>query len=238
MNVLLFDSPASWCAALATYWRDRLRLNPALRHCLPSGNTPIPLFREMAQLTQRGVISFRDATVFVLDEFGGLAPDDPGTCRNMLERDFMAGLDLPRAQFRYFNAAAPDLDAECRAYDGEIGNGFDLVLLGIGGNGHLGMNEPGSGPDAPTRRTELHPATTAASARYLNHGRLPTWGLTVGMKQFFASKEVWLIATGRGKANIVKKIVKGECTEQVPASLMRQHSNCSLFIDAEAGSLL
>src|SRR4029079_5296162 len=127
---------------------------------------------------------------------------------------------------------------ECQAYDRAAGKGFDVVLLGIGLNGHLGMNEPGSSPDSLTRRIELHPSTVNSSARYLTHSHLPQWGLTIGMTQFFDSAEVWLVATGSAKAEIVRRVVKGEITADVPASLMRRHANCSLFVDAAPAALL
>jgi len=238
MNVLHFDSEAAWLSGTVSLWRDRLRMNPLLRHCLAGGNTPIPVFREMARSVQQGQVSFKRAAVFALDEFGGLAPDDTGRCSNMLIRDLISQVDLAKDGFFCFNPDAPDLEMECRAYDAAAGNGFDLVVLGVGANGHLGMNEPGSPLDSPSRRTELHESTIRGSARYLTHRHLPRWGLTVGMKQLFASKEVWLVATGRAKAEIVARLVKGEITEQVPASTMRRHSNCSLLVDDTAGALL
>jgi glucosamine-6-phosphate deaminase len=238
MNVLHFDSGASWLAGVVTSWRDRLRLNPTLRQCIASGNTPIPIYRQMVQSVRLGHVSFAQAVIFALDEFGGLAPDDPGRCKNMLWRDLVAQADLPQDNFNYLDPDVPDLAAECRRYDAAIGTGFDLVLLGIGPNGHLGMNEPGSAVDSPTRREDLHPSTVTASARYLTHQRLPEWGLTVGMAQLFASKEVWLVVTGQAKAEIVERILQGEISTDVPASLMRRHPNCSLFLDAAAGSSL
>ncbi len=238
MNVLHFDSPEHWVSGAASLWRDRLHVNPALRHCLASGNTPVPLYRALAQSVKQGQVSFSRATVFALDEFGGLEADDPGTCRNMLRRDLVDQVDLPTESFHFLNAQAPDLQAECRRFDRVIGQGFDLVVLGIGLNGHLGMNEPGSARNSLTRPSELHASTVSSSARYLAHQRLPEWGLTVGMKQFFDSKEVWLIATGPAKAQIVRQAVRGEMTEQVPASLMRRHANCWLLVDGGAGSLL
>lgn len=154
----------------------------------------------------------------------------------MLRRDLVSHVDLPETQFHWFDPENPDLDKECAAYDALAGTGFDLVLLGIGANGHLGMNEPGSSPNSPTRRTELHASTVTGSAKYLTHQRLPKWGLTVGMQQFFASREVWMVATGKAKAEIVRRIVLSEITDQVPASLLRRHPNCSIFLDSEAAS--
>jgi glucosamine-6-phosphate deaminase len=238
MNLLHFDSEQSWLAGVVSLWRDRLRMDPSLRHCLASGNTPIPVYRELACAARRGEVSFARSAVFALDEFGGLARDDAGRCSNMLQRDLLNNIDLPKPACHFLDPDAADLNAECRAYENAIGTGFDLVILGIGTNGHLGMNEPGSAADSLTRRVDLHESTISSSARYLTHQRLPRWGLTVGMKQFFASREVWLLATGPNKAEIVRRTARGEVTEQVPASLMRQHPRCSLWVDAAAGALL
>jgi glucosamine-6-phosphate deaminase len=172
-----------------------------------------------------------------LDEFGGLDPDDEGRTRNMLMDRLIRHVDLPRERFHSF-ALDGDVDDECRRYDAAVGGVFDLVVLGIGTNGHLGMNEPGSSAASPTRRVELNQSTIASSARYFTHDRLPTWGVTVGLAAILAAREVWVLATGSSKAAIIRRTVQGEVSEEVPASLLRNHRHCSLFVDAEAGALL
>ena len=238
MNILRFDSEAAWIEGVASFWRDRLRINPRLRICLPSGHTPNPIFVAMGQAVAKRQASFRAAEIFALDEFGGLALDDLGRCANMLRRHLMDYIDLPKERFRTIDPDAADLEKVCRDYDDAIGAGFDLTLLGIGLNGHLGLNEPGSAIESTTRRVELHQATIAASAKYLTHTNLPTWGLGVGLKHLLGSKEVWLLATGPAKAEIIQRIVNGPTTAEVPASLMRDHPNCSLFLDPAAAAMI
>jgi glucosamine-6-phosphate deaminase len=238
MNVLRFDSEVSWAGGVATFWRDRLRTNPRLRSCLPSGLTPNPVYSEMVRSVAAGDAAFARATVYALDEFGGLSPEDPGRTKNALIRHLLGAVDLPADAFRFVDPDAPDLEAECRRYDRDIGEGFDLVLLGLGLNGHLGMNEPGSSARSRTRRVELDETTIAASARYFSHQDLPGWGVTVGLAPILASREVWLLASGSRKAAIIRQVVAGEIDEQIPASLLRRHPNCSLFVDGEAGALL
>jgi glucosamine-6-phosphate deaminase len=238
MNILCFDSETAWVNGAATFWRDRLRLNPRLRVCLASGHTPNAIYAEMARAVQRKEVSFRQAVMFTLDEFGGLAPDDPGRCINMLKRYLIDHTDLPAKQFYALNPDAQDLDAECRAFDAAVGGPFDLVLLGIGLNGHLGMNEPGSAADSGTRRVDLHESTINSSARYVAHQQLPRWGLTVGMKQLLEAKEVWLLASGERKAEIIRRTITDPISETLPASLLRRHPNCSLFVDAAAAALI
>jgi glucosamine-6-phosphate isomerase len=240
MHLLKFDSEPSWVHGVASLWRDRLRANPRLRMCLPSGHTPNPIFAAMGESVRRGWASFRDAEVFALDEFGGLAPDDPGRCRNMLQRYLLDHIDLPKTRFRWLDPDARDLDKVCRDYDAliEAGGGFDLTLLGIGPNGHLGLNEPGSTPDGTTSRVQLHESTIKASAGYVAHGNLPTWGVGVGLKHLLGSKEVWLLANGRRKAEILRRAFKGDVGVDVPASLLRHHTNAWLMTDADAAALL
>jgi glucosamine-6-phosphate deaminase len=238
MHLLRFDSLESWIKTAASLWRDRLRVRPRLKICLTSGHTPNPLYAAMVAGHRQNLVSFRDSELFALDEFGGLAPDDPGRCANMLRHHLVDHIDVPANGFHTFDPDAPNLDQICHDFDLAIGSGFDLTLLGIGLNGHLGMNEPGSPTDSPTRRVELHPQTVVSAAKYLTHTQAPTWGLTVGMQRLLASEEVWLLATGPAKADIVRQIVHGNITPDLPASLLRHHRNCSLFLDDAAAARL
>ena len=237
MNILRFDSEEAWVRGVASLWRDRLRTNPRLRICLPSGHTPNKIYEAMGQSATKGHVSFREAEIFALDDFGGLAPDDEGRCANMLRRYLLRHIDLPKERFHFIDTEASDLEKVCRDYDAAIGTGFDLTLLGIGLNGHLGLNEPGASTESTTHRVEMHPSTVQASAAYLTHSNLPTWGIGVGLKHLLGSKEVWLLANGAKKASIIQRTLKGEISNEVPASLLRRHPNSFLMIDAEAGAL-
>src|SRR5207302_900865 len=110
MNLLRFDSEGAWVAGVASLWRDRLRTNPRLRMCLPSGNTPIRIYAAMAESVKRGLVSFRNAEIFALDDYGGLAPDDEGKCVNILRRFLIDHVDLPNEQFHFIATDAPDLE--------------------------------------------------------------------------------------------------------------------------------
>lgn len=235
MNILKFDSEEAWVDGVASLWRDRLRANPRLRMCLPSGHTPNKIFAAMGRSVKARQISFQEAEIFCLDEFGGLAPDDQGRCANMLKHYLLSHIDLPEEHFHRIDIDAPDLAKVCREYDRAIEPGFDLTLLGLGLNGHLGMNEPSSAADSPTRRVELAATTVASSAKYLAHSNLPTWGVSVGLKQLLASKELWLLANGGAKAEILKLVVKGPVGEAVPATLLRRHPRSFVMVDAQAG---
>ena len=202
--------------------------------CLPAGNTSVPVFASMVRAVKRGLVSFRETELFNLDEFGDLPPTDYGRCVTQLRHFLIDGIDLPPDRFHFLRTEASDLAGEYRRYDLAIGRGFDLTLLGIGLNGHLGMNEPGTRGDSTTHRVELHSSTIEASRRYLTHSRAPTWGATVGMKHLLGSGETWLLACGEAKAGIVQRTLTGEITIEVPASLLLRHPNSFLFLDAAA----
>jgi glucosamine-6-phosphate isomerase len=238
VNVLQFDSKTAWVRGVSSLWRDRLNTNPNVKVCLPSGTTPVEVYAEMARSVRSGLASFANATVFALDEFGGLARDDPGRTALMLQRQLVDVVDLRPASFRILDPEAADLVQHCADYDRAIGAGFDLVVLGIGLNGHLGMNEPGSSQDSTTHRANLHETTIQSSARYFAHRNLPRWGLTVGLKTILASAEVWLLATGPAKAAIIERTVRGDINQDNPASLLRRHPNCFLFLDEDAAAEL
>jgi 6-phosphogluconolactonase/glucosamine-6-phosphate isomerase/deaminase len=159
-------------------------------------------------------------------------------CVSVLRRHLLDRIDLPPHQFHCLEPHTADLDAHTSAYANSIGAGFDLVLLGIGLNGHLGLNEPGSAADSTVRRVEMHAESVQASAQYVRQAALPTWGLTVGLKQLLSAKEVWLLATGGAKAPMVRRILRGPISPEVPASLMQSHPKGYFFLDLEAASLL
>ncbi len=238
MNLLRFDSEQAWIEGIATFWGDRLRCAPRLRHCLTSGHTPLKPYAAMVKAVAAGLVSFRQAEIFALDEYGGLAGDDPGRCSNMLRQHLVDPVDLPKERFYFLNPEAGDVEWICRSYEEAIGVGFDLAILGVGTNGHLGLNEPGSAPDSPTRRVEMAASSISASAKYVQQTALPRWGVTVGLQRLLAAKEVWLLANGHGKAEIIRRILTGEVGPEVPASFLRRHANAYLFIDQEAAALL
>lgn len=239
MHILRFDSAAAWVQGAADRFCQIAWQNPALRLCLASGNTPLPLYAALVAAVRRKELSFRHARIFALDEYGGLLPDDPGRCVSMLRRHLLDHIDLPPGHFHFLDTLRPDLDRVCAEFDALLAEGLDLSLLGIGLNGHLGLNEPGSPPDSRTRRVELHAETTQASQSYVKGSRLPTWGLTIGMKPLLASKELWLLASGLAKAAIIKRLVSDpEPSPALPASFLKTHPNSFLWVDPAAGSKL
>lgn len=202
---------------------------PAARLCLPTGHTPRPLYERSARL-----INFARATVFMLDEFG-LAEGDPARCDGMIERDFLTHLSEQPANLHLLNIEAPDRDGECRRFENLIDDGgFDLTLLGLGGNGHLGLNEPGSNAQTETRVVQIASATKAAATNRYGSETEPEWGMTVGLRPILDSQEIWLLVTGSSKAAILERMLNGPIGPDLPASFLRDHPNTVVLADTSA----
>jgi glucosamine-6-phosphate deaminase len=204
-------------------------ISPGRRLCLATGNTPTPVYRGVA-----GRVSLDGISLFLLDEYGGLPANDPGRCLSMLNRDLLEGSQgSPVVQ-------APDVDAadpgEAAARYGELvrSAGIDLAIVGIGGNGHIGMNEPGTDVDQPTRVVYLTPATSESALSY-GAAAIPTWGITVGMAELMSAGQVWVLATGGHKTDILNRALHGPVDAEAPASFLTEHPHCTFFVDESAG---
>jgi glucosamine-6-phosphate deaminase len=228
---------ASWAPAVADALVARLAARPSLRVCLPAGDTPSPVYAALVAAEARGAVSFAAATVVMLDEWVGLPPGDPARCDVRLRAELLDRLRMPPDAFVSIDADGPDPEAAAGRLDAAA-VGLDLVLLGIGTNGHVGFNEPGSRPDAPTRLVRLAVSSReAATARY-GAGRIPTAGITVGLTRLLEADEAWLLVTGERKASILRRALDEPEGPDCPASWLRRHPRLVVFADEDAASLL
>jgi glucosamine-6-phosphate isomerase len=237
MTALRILPAAAWADEVAAALAERLRANPALRVCLPTGATPVPVYEALVRLAGRGEASFAEASVVLLDEWVGLPPGDPARCDTRLRAQLLDRLPVPPAAVHTIDVEVPDVDAAVERH-AAASSGLDLVLLGLGMNGHVGFNEPGSYADSPTRLVRLAVSTReAAMARY-GAARVPTAGVTVGMDRILGAGEVWLLVTGRRKAPILRRALHDPEGPDCPASYLRRHPNLQVIVDEEAAALL
>src|SRR5688500_1830856 len=154
MLVRVFETSEASARALAARIAERIRAKPDLVLGLPTGKSPVGTYGELRQLHHAGDVDFRSVQTFNLDEFAGVSPTDPGSFRRFMDEQLFAHVNLQPSHIHFLNGAAADLDAECERYEDEIAaaGGIDLQLLGIGGNGHIGFNEPGDSLIARTHR--------------------------------------------------------------------------------------
>ena len=225
-----------WAERVAGELAARLRSDPGLRLCLPTGDTPTPLYDALVAAAARGEAGFGEATVVLLDEYVGLPPDDPARCDARLKRELIDRLDPPP---RFHPILVDELTPEEAAadLDAVAGAGLDLTLLGLGANGHVGMNEPGSTAESPTRVVHLAGPTRDAATGY-GAASAPSAGITLGMDRILGSGEVWLLVTGERKAEILERTLLGAESADVPASFLRRLPGLRVFADEPAATRL
>lgn len=222
---------ADWADAVAAQLSERLRAQPRLRLCLPTGETPAPLYAAMSRSTDADLWSH--ATVVVLDDYVGLGPDDPASAGPRLRREV---IDRVRPATFVEVDHSDDVARAVRRLD-EAAQGLDLAIVGLGLNGHIGFNEPGSTADSQTRLVYLEPRSRAAAAGYGAAGS-PERGITIGLRRLLEAGELWLLVTGERKAEILRAALEGRETPEVPASYLRRHPSLRVLADEPAASLL
>jgi glucosamine-6-phosphate deaminase len=219
---------ASWAATVASSLDGWLGARARPRIALATGTTVEPVYHRLAS------VLVTDATIFLLDEYGGLPSDDPGRCAAMLRRGLLDRVGVSDGRFRSPDVDASDLDGACDSYEAHIADGgLDMVVLGLGVNGHVGLNEPGSGPDSVTRVVTLTEASRRASLHY-GLAQAPTWGITVGMRTILTAREIWLLVTGRHNRAVLDRVLHGPVTPDLPASLLRAHGRVTCWADGDA----
>lgn len=236
MIIRTFSDATDLARALASRLAAILRAQPRLVLGLPTGRTPLRLYQELAWLHARGEIDFGTATSFNLDEFAGLAPDHPSSYRSWMEHEFFRHVNLPIERRHFLRGAADDLDAECARYDEAIAaaGGLDLLLLGLGVNGHVAFNEPGDALVAPSHQAVLLPETRDANRGLFGDAPVPRCGLTMGMAAILQAKKIVLLATGTAKRDAVGGMVQGKVTTRLPASFLQLHCDAEVWVDEDA----
>lgn len=226
---------ADWADAVAEALAARIAAQPDLVLCLPTGSTPRPVYERLPGALARTGTSLARVRLVLLDEYLGLPAGHPIRCDGQLRQQ----LPETPAAFVTFDVDGPDPAAACAAYDAAIANlgGLDLVVLGLGANGHVGMNEPGTSPDAPTRVIELAPSTMVAAMAY-GAAPPPTLGVTLGLAGILEAREIWLLVSGERKAGILEATLGGPVTTDVPASLLRGHPGLRIIADDAAAGLI
>ena len=227
-------------AAAADVVAAKLRVEPRAVFMIPTGTTPLGMYRRLVAMHEEEGLSFARATFFNLDEYLGLPPDHPASYHVYMQENFYGLVDVDAEQVHVPDGFAPDPEAECERYEKAIraAGGVDLCVLGIGRNGHIGFNEPGAPFDSRTRVVRLAETTRRVNATGFDGERAPERAISVGMRTISDSREVLLLASGANKARAVAAAVGGEVSQEVPASALRRHPNAAVLLDREAASAL
>lgn len=234
----VFESEAALAAALGRRLAELIRRHPNLVLGLPTGRTPLALFAELVRLTRDERLDWSNVRTFNLDEFVGLGHGDAGSYRTFMDERLFNHVNVAPAHVGFLNGRATDLSAECQRYERLIQKvgGLDVLVLGIGANGHIGFNEPADALAARTHRATLDEPTRAANALWFGGDmqRVPRAALTMGMGTILRARAIVMIATGEGKTDAVTAMFEGGVTTRVPASFLQLHPQVTVMLDEPA----
>ena len=208
--------------------------------CLAAGDTPTGVYAELTEMQNQDAVDFSRCRFIGLDEWVGLGLEDAGGCINYIYEHVFSPLRIKPEQIVFFDAKAPDLQAECRKMNEYLQeNGpIDIALMGVGMNGHVGLNEPGSSFDGAAQVVNLDAMTKEVARKYFERPLPIERGITLGMGQILASERLLIMACQKKKAKIMQRAMEQEVTCMLPASGIQLHKHCTVFLDEDAAALL
>ena len=237
---IIIDSPEKIAAIAAERYVTLLNKKPNAVLGLATGSTPLGLYAKLAELYNEKKISFDKVTSFNLDEYVGLDGNHDQSYLYFMNTNLFDKVNI-RKNATFVPSGLGDVDANAKNYEEMIAaaGGIDLQLLGLGQNGHIGFNEPGTPLDSLTHKIELTANTREANARFFaSLSDVPTHAISMGIKTVMNAKSIILIALGENKADAVAKSVNGKIDTMVPASVLQLHPDVTFYLDEAAASKL
>jgi len=205
---------------------------------LPTGSSPLGMYKALIELNKKGVVSFEHVVTFNMDEYVGLPESHPESYHSFMHNNFFNHIDIRKENIHILNGNAEDLEAECANYEKQIESfgGIDLFLGGIGPDGHIAFNEPGSSLTSRTRQKTLTMDTIIANSRFFDNdiNKVPKTSLTVGVGTVLSAKEVMIIVNGHNKARALYHAVEGAITQMWTISALQMHEKGIIFCDDAA----
>ena len=208
--------------------------------CFPAGETSVGTFNQLIELNKAGKISFKKCKIVGLDEWAHLGKMKDENCFSFLKKHLFDHIDYTSENLCFFDGESSDLEKECTKTDAFIKKygPIDMMLLGVGMNGHLGLNEPGTSFDLYSHIVNLDSVTKVIGKKYFSGAVNLTSGITLGLKYIMEARTVILQLNGARKAGILKRLIESEITPAFPASVIKSHSNSFLLLDREAAEFL
>jgi glucosamine-6-phosphate deaminase len=216
---------------------EKIRSNPDITLGLATGSTPKGVYEYLIHDHEETGTTYKQVKTVNLDEYIGLPKNDPNSYHYFMCENLFNHLDISKNNTHIPNGTASDLEQECLNYEKLIKDlgGIDLQILGIGQNGHIGFNEPGTPFSSRTHIVTLAQNTRAANSRFFNSiEEVPTQAITMGISSILESKEILLLVSGERKAEALAKFVNGEISEDFPASALKYHQNVTVIADRDA----
>lgn len=239
-NIIITDSYDQVASEAFRIMKETvMKENPVLG--LATGSSPIGLYKKMIADRNASGTSYKKAITFNLDEYIGLPRDHDQSYWTFMHENLFDGLNIPEANIHIPSGEAEDLEAECRRYEDELQQHvIDLQVLGIGSDGHIGFNEPGTPFDSLTHIAELTEQTRRDNARFFEDDieKVPTHAITMGLASILRARSIIVLATGANKADAVYGMIRGRKSTDCPASVLQGHSHVTVILDKDAAARL
>ena len=240
MEFRVFESAQQLAQAEAERIAALLRDKPDALICIAAGHTSLPVFDALLAMQEKGALSFAQAKFVAMDEWLGMNRDTPDSCGDFLVKNFLSRADFAKENVRLADGCAQDVQAECEGLTRFIADngGLDYVLLGMGMNGHLALNEPGVDFKLGAHVTGLDEVTQKVGQKYFAHGAALRGGLTLGVADLLAARQVALHVTGDNKADIAARLMTEPVSNALPATAVRALPGARIWMDkAAAGTM-
>ena len=236
MNICIYQDAEAANAAATDCLANWLTHSSTRNLMVAGGNTPLELYRRIAERR----LPLSHLNIFALDEYVGVPLEEPRNCANLLRRSVVEAWGIPPARFFAVSSLAQEVHDSVREHERRIANagGLDVIVLGLGQNGHLGFNEPGSGEDSDGRVLDLEPSSIEANRKWFGGQYAPTQGATVGLKTILAARHVLVMAYGPHKSAAVREMIQGPRSAGCPASFLQGHPESHVYVDEAAGAQL
>jgi len=242
MEVIVKENYEEMSKFAAQLIAEVVRKKPRAVLGLATGSTPIGTYKELIRMHKEEGLDFSQIVTFNLDEYVGLPPDHPQSYRYFMNEHLFNHINIRMENTHIPNGMAKDLKAECEKYEQMIkeAGGIDIQLLGIGANGHIAFNEPGSSLSSRTRIKTLTEKTRQDNARFFDNeiNKVPKYAITMGIGTILEARKLILLASGENKADAIARAVEGPITAQCPASVIQFHRNVVVIMDKAAASKL
>lgn len=240
MKVFIVDNYEQMSQKGAEIIADVVKSNVSPVLGLATGSTPIGTYEKLAEMNRAGEISFKNVRTVNLDEYVGLDKNSDQSYVYFMSENLFDKIDIDKNNTNLPSGIAEDFDEECKRYSSLLeANRQDIQLLGLGSNGHVGFNEPGTSFDSMTHIVDLTESTIRDNSRlFSNIEEVPRQAITMGISEIMKSKKVLVLASGRNKANAVYQMIKGEISENCPATVLQNHPDCIVVVDKDAAALI
>lgn len=239
MKTKIFPDYEQQSSYVADLMLKNLIDNPTITFCLASGGSPELAYQLFTEKVNIQNIDCSKLTMIALDEWVGVPPHDSGSCYYFLDKYIVKPLRLKYNQCHFFDALSVNFNNEIEKMDAAVTkNGIDIIIVGIGLNGHIGFNEPGVAPENGCHVIDLEDITKTVGQKYFDQPTKLSKGLTIGLKHFMEAKQAILMANGTKKAEIMSKTMNSPIDMKIPSTIIRKHKNAIIVIDQLAGSLI